>query len=137
MAPEHRAKRTLTFVLALSVALLLGSLAFQTMSRSSDSAGKVELRAVQAAVITMMVDNKIKVLPNPVLEPTQDMGGFPDFVTAPEEKGLGGGDKPGYVLHGHDMVADGTAAGTVDYVGNPATKWSYTVAPGGMVFQGP
>ncbi len=119
------------------MALLLGSLAFQTVSRNSDSAEKTELQTVQAAVISMMVENGINVLPNPVVEPTQDMGGFPDTLTAPEEKGLGAGDKPGYVLYGHDMVADDTAAGTVDYISNPATKWSYTVSPGGMVFQGP
>ena len=135
--PDLQAGRSLKIALVLSIALLLGSLALQVWNRGSGSSGDAELRAVQAAVINLMVENGVRLLPNPVKDPTGDMGGFPDAVTPPEMKGLTGGDKPGYVLFGHDMVADGSAFGPVNYVSARLTTWTYTVTPGGMVYQGP
>ena len=135
MTRDLQASRSLKIAFGLAIILLFGSLVFQVLSRSSDSAETGELRVVQSAVITMMVDNRLKSLLNPVVEPTREMRSFPDATTAPETKGLASDDKPGYVLYGHDNLADGNAEGTVNYMLAPTTIWEYTVTSAGLVIK--
>lgn len=136
MRPDTRVSRGVILPLVLVVTLVLGSLAFQTISRTLDGAEQEEWRMVQSAVISMMVDNGVRSLPNPVTEPTKDMARFPDATTSPELKGLGIDDGPGYVLFNHARMSDDGLIETVDYVNAPTTNWSYTVDEGGRVYQG-
>ena len=125
----------LLVVVAVVIAIL-GSLTFVVNGRAREEAQKLELRSVQQAVFIMMADNEITILPNPVVLPTSDMSIFPDATTSPEVKGLLQGDKPGYVLHGHDRTRDGQPEPEVDYIGSQYTTWIYTVTRAGTVLQG-
>jgi hypothetical protein len=44
-------------------------------------------------------------------------------------------DKDGYILYEHDLIADGTTDGLVNYVATERTKGTYYVDPSGTVFQ--
>ena len=134
--PDTRVRRGVILPLVLVVTLVLGSLAFQTISRTLDSAEQEEWRMVQSAVISMMVDNGVRSLPNAVTESTKDMARFPDATTSPELKGLGIDDGPGYVLFNHARMSDDGVLETVDYINAPTTNWSYRVDEGGRVYQG-
>jgi len=114
----------------------LGAFAFVTAGRAQEESQRMELRSVQQAVFIMMADNDIRILPNPVVLPTSDMSLFPDATTPPEVKGLLRNDKPGYVLHSHDMTRDGQSEPEVDYIGSPRTTWTYEVTKAGIVHQG-
>ena len=95
----------------------------------------MELRNLQQAVFAMMADNQIATLPNPVSVPTNDMSLFPDPITPPQAKGMMPGDKPGYLLYGHDIIADGRLGPLTSYVVSMQTGWTYTVTRAGIVAQ--
>ena len=57
-----------------------------------------ELRTVQSAVIVTLLENKFRVLPSLVRQPTADISVFPDSDTPPEYKSLGWTGNGGYVL---------------------------------------
>lgn len=121
---------------AVPVAIIvMAAAAYLTANRQQEAARDVEFRNVQQAVYLLMADNQITTFPNPVTLPTNDMGLFPDALTSPEAKGLLPGDKPGYVLHGHDRTPDGRLGPLEDYVSSPHTKWLYTVTREGEVLQ--
>jgi hypothetical protein len=127
--------RNVLLLLALMTTILV--VVGGTALRGSDeSASKSELRHIQSAVSTMMVHNSLISIPNPVTEPTDDLTRFPDTATPPEQKGLQAGDKPGYLLFGHDNVADGLPESRVDYVRFDASRWMYSVSSDGTVTQG-
>ena len=110
-----------------------------------------ELDAVSAAVATLMADNGLSVIPNPVTasEPpcttgTTAMTRFPDTASAagtvdkPADPGgrvYDLGDKDGYVLFGHDILADLLPSTVVSYVRFVRSVWCYTVEPDGYVRQ--
>ncbi|MCI0821289.1 MAG: hypothetical protein J4N31_03020, partial [Chloroflexi bacterium] len=115
-----------------------------------------ELDAVSAAVATLMADNGLSFIPNPVTasEPpcttgTTAMTRFPDTASAagtvdkPADpagrvyaSGTGDlGDKDGYVLFGHDILADLLPSTVVSYVRFVRSVWCYTVEPDGYVRQ--
>lgn len=102
-----------------------------------------ELANTQAAVTSMMVDNELWQLTNPVSVPTDDMTAFPDTSTvASGDKALdldgnpfASGDKDGFILFGHDMVADDDQSSTVNYVAVSTTTYRYTVDASGIVTQ--
>ena len=98
-------------------------------------AKRSELRQIESAVLLMMTHNKINSIPNPVSDPTNDLRRFPDVLTPPLEKGLLAGDKPGYVLYGHDNTRDDLADPAVSYVRFADGRWTYTVAADGTVTQ--
>lgn len=122
-------------LLALFVAAAVAGMATNALDRGEKNLGGSELRQIQAAVLTMMTHNGITSIPNPVAEPTSDLGAFPDAVTSPTSKGLLEGDKPGYVLFEHDHAADGDIEATVSYVRFPDGRWTYTAARDGTVTQ--
>ena len=99
-----------------------------------------------------MVDSNISRIPNPVDdngEPctvgTKDMLAFPDVTSNAANSGnqkdhnaivyTFPGDKPGYVLFGHDFNADGTQTGLVNYTNLSTTTYCYSVDEGGRVLQ--
>jgi hypothetical protein len=107
------------------------------MEQGEEEARLSELRVVQAAVISMMVENDLRWFPQPVVEPTGDMSAFPDASTSPLTKNLGLLDKLGYVLYGHDVVPDDSSLGSLNYISAPSTDWTYTANRDGSVAQGP
>ncbi len=130
-------RKLISFLLVSAVFLaIMGSLTSVTNGRAEEEAQKVELRNVQQAVSIMMADNRLAAIPNPVVVPTNDMTSFPDATTLPEAKGLLQGDRPGYVLHGHDETPDRQSEPTIDYISSPLTPWAYTVTRDGVVVQG-
>ena len=117
-----------------------------------DEAAATELSNIQSAVTSMMVDNALEVLPNPVAVATGDMGAFPDATsdntdgTDPDIDGdkvndpngdayTFPGDKVGYILFQHDLIGDGAQTGLVNYVATDTTKGTYTVNVNGTVIR--
>jgi len=105
---------------------------------------EVERSNVQSAVLAMMVDNKLKFIHNPVNKPTNDMSAFPDATSVagskykrvdPNGNAYTAGDKDGYVLYHHDIIADGSDKTTVNYVTSRYTLGTYTVDVLGKVTQ--
>ena len=124
------------WLLVAFVVIAIVAVGTNTLHRGQESvAQKSELRQIQSAVLTMMIHNGIYSIPSPVSEPTSDLRQFPDVLTPPLEKGLLAGDKPGYVLYGHDNTRDDLADPTVSYVRIADGRWTYTVAADGTVTQ--
>ncbi|MEE8325413.1 MAG: hypothetical protein V3R58_00065, partial [candidate division NC10 bacterium] len=111
-------------------------------------AAETELANIQAATIALMVDNGLSSLPNPVVVPTNDMSAFPDGSTiASGDKAFDAsgnayvdgvdplGDKDGFLLFGHDRVADNDQATLANYVATTTTTGTYTVTADGTVTQ--
>lgn len=107
-------------------------------------ASETERANVQSAVHAMMIDNKLKIIHNPVNEPTNDMGAFPDVTSIagskykrydPNGNVYTAGDKDGYILYQHDIIADGSDKTTVNYVASRYTWRTYTVDVLGKVTQ--
>ena len=116
-----------------------------------------ELYIVSLAVIDMMTDNSLSVVPNPMdfaggaatnlMGDNPDTGiiteGFPDNATADDDKGYIGTDFPkdGYMLYEHDKIstANTTQFETVSYIPMLTTKYYYTCELDGTVrqFDGP
>lgn len=93
-----------------------------------------------------MLDNYLMMLPNPVTEPTNDMSQFPDATSLaggpekmmdPDGNPYIVGDKDGYVLFGHDIIADGTQTTLTTYLPSRYTRYSYLVVGDGTVIQVP
>jgi len=128
--------RPLLLLSLVGVALILMAyIAVNAAGQGHEKAQALELRNLQQAVFAMMADNQIATLPNPVSVPTSDMSLFPDPITPPETKGMMPGDKPGYLLHGHDIIADGRLGPLTYYVVSMQTSWTYTVSRAGIVAQ--
>ena len=106
-------------------------------------AAATELANIQAAVHSMMVDNEIQVLPNPVVVATSDMNAFPDATSAvtvdkindPDGTAYAAGDVDGFLLYQHDITADAAATGLVNYVATQTTTYWYSVDASGTVTQ--
>ena len=122
-------------LLAVFVIVALVGMATNALRRGEDNLAASELRQIQAAVLTLMIHNGITTIPNPLREPTSDLRRFPDVSTPPSQKGMLGGDLPGYVLYEHDLTADGLPEATVSYVRFAAGRWTYTVDHDGTVTQ--
>lgn len=123
------------------------------MADSQIEAATTELSNIKAAVVALMVDNELGELPSPVTVATDDMSAFPDTSICGFDKILGpisssldnrpsirkpyvrGGDKNGYLLYQHDIVADGMSIDLVDYVATQYTNGTYTVDKYGTVRQ--
>ncbi|MFQ5860463.1 MAG: hypothetical protein ACE5IG_02815 [Dehalococcoidia bacterium] len=123
--------RVLVLAAGLTLPILIGLAIHNTRANTQE----VELRNVQSAVLTMMADNGISALPHPVTVSTNDMSAFPDVLTSPREKGLLDGDKPGYVLYGHDKIPDQDPETLYYYLSFETTRWFYTVTSDGTVLQ--
>ncbi len=114
----------------------LGVLATVSVDRWEETSQGTEFHNVQSAVIAMMVDNNINTIPNPITIATNDMGAYPDAATPATAKGLSAGEKGGYLLYGHDKVADGETWPTANYISFAKTIWTYTIYKDGTVVQG-
>ncbi len=151
MRMPKRGEKGFTLIELLIVVAILGVLAAvvipnvgRFIGRGQTEAAATELSNIQAAVTSMMTDNNIPTLPNPVAVATSDMGAFPDATSActvqklldPTGTAYTADDKDGFLLYQHDVIADGDdETGLVNYVATPTTKGTYTVDANGTVTQ--
>ncbi|MFQ5997418.1 MAG: type II secretion system protein [Dehalococcoidales bacterium] len=150
MRLPKRGEKGFTLIELLIVVAILGVLAAvvipnvgRFIGRGESEAADTEFSNVQSAVIAMMTDNQLDQLPNPVTVATANMSLFPDATSAvtvdkltdPDGNSYQAGDKDGYILYGHDIVADNSANTTVNYVATEITKGTYTVDALGTVTQ--
>ncbi len=152
MRLPKRREEGFTLIELLIVVAILGVLAGVVLpnvgrfiGRGETEAAKTELSNMQAAVTSMMTDNNLPVLPNPVdTTRTNNMAAFPDAtsvagsadkLTDHSAVTYVATDKDGYLLYQHDIIADGAQTGLVNYVAaNTTSKW-YTVDAQGTVVQ--
>ncbi|MFQ5997417.1 MAG: type II secretion system protein [Dehalococcoidales bacterium] len=150
MRLPKRGEKGFTLIELLIVVAILGVLAAvvipnvgRFIGRGESEAADTEFSNVQSAVIAMMTDNQLDQLPNPVTVATANMSLFPDATSAvtvdkltdPDGNSYQAGDKDGYLLYAHDIVADNSANATVNYVATEMTKGTYTVDSTGTVTQ--
>jgi len=150
MKIPRRGEKGFTLIELLIVVAILGVLAAvvipnvgRFIGRGQTEAAATELQNVQTAVISLMVDNQLSTLPNPVTTATKDMAAFPDPTSAvitvkvkdPQGNAYAAGDKNGYILFGHDITGDNAATSLVNYVATQYTKGTYTVDSRGTVTQ--
>lgn len=150
--PERRQKG-FTLIELLIVVAILGVLAAvvipnvgRFIGRGEQEAKDTEFANIQSAVHAMMVDNELATLPNPVSAPvnrTNNMGAFVDTSLCGTDKlkDVEGNDyalffdKDGYILYGHDRIADSSSANLTNYVATQTTSYWYTVNEQGTVTQ--
>ncbi len=150
MRMPKRGEMGFTLIELLIVVAILGVLAAvvipnvgRFIGRGESEAAETELSNIQTAVIAMMTDNSLQTLPNPVGTATSDMGAFPDTTAAasrgddPNGTAYAAGDRDGFILYQHDIIADGDNISLVNYVATQTTSKTYTVDPQGTVTQIP
>ncbi len=108
-----------------------------------------EFQTIMDAVSTMMADNDLTQIPNPVAANsfpcttgTQDMNKYPDTATLNTAKTdptsgdvFTTSDGGGYLLFGHDITADASVTSLVNYVSSQFTTFCYRVTNDGVVTQ--
>ena len=164
-----RSKKGFTLIELLIVVAILGILAAviipnvgRFLGRGEDEARRAEFHDLATAVTALMTENNLSSIPTrvtadtlPCTTGTQDMTAFPDtasvagsanklndpagdaYVSAidPED------DKDGYLLFGHDPLADGVQAASaapgpeVNYINFNNTTHCYTIDTNGTVHQ--
>jgi len=150
MRLPKRGEKGFTLIELLIVVAILGVLAAvvipnvgRFIGRGESEAADTEFANIQTSVIALMTDNQLDSLPNPVTVATANMSLFPDPTSAvtvqkltdPEGATYQAGDGDGYILFGHDVVADNSVNATVNYVATEISKGSYTVDALGTVLQ--
>ena len=157
MRISKRGQKGFTLIELLIVVAILGVLAAviipnvgRFIGSGEEESAETELANVQTAVVSMMVDNGLSALPNPVGTATDSMIAFPDAtsVAASADKLTDPDgylyevttDKDGYILYTHDITGAAAAdpnPGQVDvsYVASATTTGTYTVAADGTVTQ--
>ena len=150
--PEEEGEMTMDITMTLlvynynesvSIVLPLEAEEAPDVTQEQRGAAETELSAVQTAVNSMMVDNELWELPNPVTVATNDMSAFPDTSVCGIDKiqdtegnaYVRGQDKDGHVLYQHDITADNAPTGLVNYVATQYTEGTYTVDKDGTVTQ--
>ena len=126
MRMPKRGEKGFTLIELLIVVAILGVLAAivipnvgRFIGRGETEAAATELENVQNAVLSMMTDQGLDRLSNPVTNNTSNMAEFPDSEHV-------------YILYG---FTDNDTGGTVNYVATQTTKGSYTVDALGTVNQ--
>ena len=157
MKLPNRGQKGFTLIELLIVVAILGVLAAviipnvgRFIGAGEEEAAATELANVQTAVVAMMVDNQLSELPTGFVDGTvivaiADMSKFPHETAAcgtaaklndPNGDAYAAGDKNGFVLYQHDIIADGSATtGLVNYVATDTTKGTYYVDALGTVYQ--
>jgi type IV pilus assembly protein PilA len=149
MRLPKRGEKGFTLIELLIVVAILGVLAAvvipnvgRFIGRGESEAGETEFSNVQAAVVAMMTDNGLSLLPNAVnATATNNMHLFPDTTTAASKgNDINGvafavGDGNGFVLFEHDINGGGANTSLVNYVATQFTKGTYTVDELGTVTQ--
>ena len=150
-----RGEKGFTLIELLIVVAILGVLAAvvipnvgRFIGAGETEAAKTEWSNIQTAVVSMMVDNQISVLPTGTFPSdsgtaTDNMSAFPSTaVCATDKINDPDGDaytvttdKDGYILYQHDIDADGTQNNLVNYVATETTKGTYYVDASGTVTQ--
>jgi len=146
-----RAEKGFTLIELLIVVAVLGVLAAvvipnvgRFIGAGESEAKDTEYQTVQSAVHAMMVDNELSVLLHPVdTVATNDMTQFPDTSVCGVDKlkdVLGNNytllfDKNGYILYGHDRIADSDTSNLSNYVATDTTAYWYTVTEDGTITQ--
>ncbi len=116
------------------------------MGAGKSEASETELADVQLAVTAMMVDNNLSALPSGYVgsgSATANMSAFPHATAAvitvkkkdPDGVSYQAGDKNGYLLFDHDIIADNGLNSLVRYLANEITKGTYYVDADGTVYQ--
>ncbi len=157
MRMPKRGEKGFTLIELLIVVAILGVLAAvvipnvgRFIGAGETEAAGTELSNVQTAVVAMMVDNQLSVLPAGTFitqgSATDNMSAFPSNA-ATANGGAGAkskdpdgtdyelADKDGYILYQHDITGDGATTGLVNYVATGTTKGTYYVDASGTVFQ--
>ena len=155
MRIPERGERGFTLIELLIVVAILGILAAvvipnvgRFIGRGEREAWETELSNIQTAVISMMVDNRLFTLPDPVdgiaYAATDNMSHFPDRSTIDSGNKFRDpngniysdqSDKDGFILYQHDITADASTNATVNYVATEQTKGTYIVNSSGTVYQ--
>jgi type IV pilus assembly protein PilA len=161
MRIPERGEKGFTLIELLIVVAILGVLAAvvipnvgRFIGRGEEEAKDTEFANVQSAVVSMMVDNNLSTLPNPLsttTDATQNMATFPDNLSGPTTDGdsngvmdklhdpYGGtyeaGDKLGYILYNHDITGDNGQSSLVNYVATANTTCWYTCDAAGTITQ--
>lgn len=154
MRIPKRGEKGFTLIELLIVVAILGVLAAvvipnvgRFIGAGKEEAADTEFANIQTAVIAMMTDNELSLLPTPVISSTNDMSAFPDSASVcgiadqKEQDTLGGTftagqDKNGYLLYQHDRVADLSATDNLtNYVATQMTTKYYTVDEYGTIYR--
>ena len=150
MRLPKRGEKGFTLIELLIVVAILGVLAAvvipnvgRFIGAGEEEASATEFANVQTAVISLMVDNQLSELPNPVAVATSDMEAFPDTSVCATDKiadpdgnlYVAASDKDGYLLYQHDIVGGDVQVELVNYLATDETKGTYTVDASGTVDQ--
>ena len=155
MRIPERGEKGFTLIELLIVVAILGVLAAvvipnvgRFIGRGEEQAKDTEFANMQSAVTSMMVDNNLQTLDNPVdgtgdSGSTNNMALFPDLTAAaskgtdPDGNTYDGSDKAGFILFQHDIIGGDGSATTdlVNYVATNSTSLFYTVDAMGTVTQ--
>ncbi len=151
MRLPERGEKGFTLIELLIVVAILGVLAAvvipnvgRFIGRGETEAGETEFANIQSAVVAMMTDNAVSILPSPKSgsgNATSNMSQFPDDSTLVQKgndaagTAYSGSDGTGFILYQHDITADAANTSLVNYTATQFTKGTYHVDSAGTVTQ--